>query len=331
MSGKKDTTTEDSVEPAQQPKEVESGEGRPRRSWGPVLILLIIAGAIAFWFLAPGQLKNRVLSILPDVQKSAKITAPTATKAVVPPIKRPTPIQQVKTQPEPEPEPPAHPSVSSEEVKVLLSTIEALQQDLESLRSEQRAVHELQQQMQQMHLRTRLGWIIEPASRLPQIHLTWKEVSLLPFLSDDERSRASEMRALAAQRIQDIRAWQQQIQIWAEKLIVHSYDDIIPGSDNPWLNWVAKQFHLRQAPSAKESELIRMRNHLLKISRMMNLEQWPARGEWQHLRAELQLKLAAMQQQPDQAIDLGLPDDFTIIAQDITRLRQTARDWLEEL
>jgi len=315
---------------AAEPEETPEPGERPRRSLGPVIILLVIAAAAAFWFLAPDQIRERLTSALPDIRQPAEQKPPETAPPPAGPVKEklPPPVQPVEEELPPEP---ALPAASSEEVEALLNSIEALQQDIESLRDEQRSVHELQRQMQQMHLRTRLGWIIEPASRLPQIHLTWKEISLLPFLSEDERKRANEMRALAAQRLQDIHAWQQQIRTWAEKLVVSSYDDIIPGSDNPWLDWVAKQFHLRRAPSAEEKDLIRMRNQLLKIGRMMNLEQWPARGEWQHLRAELQLKLAAMQQQPDQAVELGLPDDFSAIAQDIERLRQTARDWLETL
>jgi len=325
-----EAAAEETTEPAKEA--TKPAEARPRRSLGPVIVLLVIAVAVAFWFLAPEQIKERLRSALPDIRQATQQLPETAKTAPPParPAKEelPPPLQPVEEKLSPEP---ARPAASSEEVEALLNSIEALQQDIESLRDEQRSVHELQRQMQQMHLRTRLGWIIEPASRLPQIHLTWKEISLLPFLSEDERNRANEMRALAAQRLQDIHTWQQQIRTWAEKLVVSSYDDIIPGSDNPWLDWVAKQFHLRRAPSAEEKDLIRMRNRLLKIGRMMNLEQWPARGEWQLLRAELQLKLAAIQGQPDQAVELGLPDDFSAIAQDIERLRENARDWLEAL
>lgn len=334
MSEEKKEATEAAAEETTEPAQEATGsaEAQPRRSLGPVIILLVIAIAVASWFMAPEQIKERLRSALPNLQQPARQPSETAKIAPPPtrPIKEelPPPVQPVEEKPSPEP---ARPTASSEEVAALLNSIETLQQDIESLRDEQRSVHELQRQMQQMHLRTRLGWIIEPASRLPQIHLTWKEISLLPFLSEDERKRANDMRALAAQRLQDIHTWQQRIRTWAEKLVVSSYDDIIPGSDNLWLDWVAKQFHLRRAPSAEEKDLIRMRNQLLKIGRMMNLEQWPPRGEWQYLRAELQLKLAAIQGQPDQAVDLGLPDDFSAIAQDIERLRQNARDWLETL
>ncbi|MFQ5345378.1 MAG: hypothetical protein ACE5E3_02905 [Mariprofundus sp.] len=221
------------------------------------------------------------------------------------------------------------PAVSSEDVRELLSSIRALQSQLQQMQQSQRALQNGLQEQQQMNLQIRLRWIADPASRLPQLQLIWEEISLLPGLSDREREKAASMHALARDRVQQIKQWQSTLNKWADVLSTSRQNmNILPESEHPWLAWVLQQFQLRQAPSFEARQRENLRDRLLDVSRQLTLESWPEKGAWQSLQAELLLQIKAMQHDSDAAgVETGLPEDFDAIRTDIHTLRQTALQW----
>ncbi len=181
-----------------------------------------------------------------------------------------------------------------------------------------------------MNLHVRLRWIADPAARLPQMQLAWEEIALLPGLSDEQRSVAVRMHQLARTDVAKLHQWRLAIRKWADTLIVPAHEDILPQPEHPWLAWIVGQFHLRQAPSLEARKLSALREQLFDAARLLILESWPAQGEWQALRARLLLEVRSHQADAASPVELGLPDDFTVIQNDILTLRKTARDWLEQ-
>ncbi len=222
------------------------------------------------------------------------------------------------------------PAISSEDVQSLLSSIEGLRRQLQQMSVAQRALQNGLKAQQEMNLQVRLRWIIDPASRLPQLQLAWEEISLLPGLSNSQRSEAVRMHKLARARVQQLKQWQDALNKWADALVTPVQRNILPQPEYPWLAWIVSQFQLRQAPSVESRHLSNLRARLLDAARHLTLESWPLKGEWQSLRAELLLQIKAMQHGAKintQAIEIGLPESFDAIQADIATLRHTALQW----
>jgi len=227
-------------------------------------------------------------------------------------------------------EPQQPPAISSEDVQSLLSSIEGLRRQLQQMSVAQRALQNGLKAQQQMNLQVRLRWIVDPASRLPQLQLAWEEISLLPGLSNSQRSEAVRMHKLARARVQQLKQWQDALNKWADALVTPVQRNILPQPEYPWLAWIVSQFQLRQAPSVESRHLSNLRARLLDAARHLTLESWPLKGEWQSLQAELLLQIKAMQHGANtntQAIEIGLPESFDAIQADIATLRHTALQW----
>jgi len=224
--------------------------------------------------------------------------------------------------------------VSSQEVQTLLSSIQVLRDELQQMSDAQQSLRNGLQEQQQMNLQVRLRWITDPASRLPQLQLAWEEISLLPGLSEAQRSEAVRMHALARSRVQQLKQWQDALSKWADALVTPVHRNILPQPEYPWLAWIVSQFQLRQAPSVEARHLGDLRARLLDVARHLTLESWPAKGAWQSLQAELLLQIKAMRldggHHNGEAIETGLPESFDAIQADINSLRQTALQWQQE-
>jgi len=237
-------------------------------------------------------------------------------------------------------------AISSEEGKALIAAIttlqgniQGLQSELQTLRQQQQDVAHSQSMLESMQLHSRLSWIMKHNSHLPQIKLAWQEISLLPSLTEEQRSLAESMLKLAEQRQNDVHQWQQDIDHLIINFKPNEYDNIIPtaiatDASNPWLQWLVQQFSLKRSQSSQEMALLTLKNTLLHIKQGMNLEQWPTGTEWTTLRAQLQLRLVAQfnknKTDDKQAATLQLPENFDAIQADVKQLRQAAQSWLEE-
>ncbi len=220
--------------------------------------------------------------------------------------------------------------IPSEEVQSLLSAIAGLRTQLQQMGATQQALQRGLKEQQQMNLQVRLRWIVDPASRLPQLQLAWEEISLLPGLSSSQRSEAVRMHKLARSRVQQLKQWQDALNRWADALVTPVQRNILPEPDYPWLAWIVRQFKLRPAPSVEARRLNDLRARLLDAARHLTLESWPKKGEWQSLQAELLLQIRAMHHgegKNSQAIEIGLPESFDAIQADIATLRHTALQW----
>jgi len=237
-------------------------------------------------------------------------------------------------------------AISSEEGEALMAAIttlqgniQGLQSELQILRQQQQDVAHSQSMLESMQLHSRLSWIMKHNSHLPQIKLAWQEISLLPSLTEEQRSLAESMLKLAEQRQNDVHQWQQDIDHLIINFKPNEYDNIIPtaiatDASNPWLQWLVQQFSLKRSQSSQEMALLTLKNTLLHIKQGMNLEQWPTGTEWTTLRAQLQLRLVAQfnknKTDDKQAATLQLPENFDAIQADVKQLRQAAQSWLEE-
>jgi len=306
---------------------------KSRKGIYAVLLLLLIGGAA---LISPDQFKSMFheardwmapTPIELPAQVVTPITAPVAV-APEPVIQAPEPrIIEAPAQPAP---PPVQPGISSEEVAQLLGRIDGLSSELGKMEADQRALRAALNEQQQMNLQVRLRWIMDPSARLPQMQLSWEEISLLPGLSDQQRNVALRMHELARSGSERLQQWRIAIGKWADTLVMPAHEDIIPQPEHPWLAWIVGQFHLREAPSVEARKLSRLREQLLDAAALLKLESWPEPGVWQSLRAELLLQVKASRADAASPVELGLPDDFSAIQQDILTLRETAHGWLEQ-
>jgi len=312
-----------------------SRESHGGRNFILVLLLLVVAvfgalglrGQLLPWYESltarfhnASEPQHRPLAkpaVAPVKAGTAKTVAPTPAEKSVPASRR----HPVTTQ---------RPVVSSEEIHRLLSSIEALHDDLRQMENTRRELQNALKEQQQMNLQIRLRWIADPVSRLPQLQLTWEEISLLPGLSDSERREAASMHMLARNRVQQLKQWQSALKKWIDALSIPIQQNILPEPKYPWLAWIVRQFQLRPAPSIEARRLDSLRNRLLDVSRQLTLESWPEKGAWQSLQAELLLQIKAMQHTDANnsgAVETGLPENFDGIQSDIRRLRETALQW----
>ncbi|ATX78690.1 hypothetical protein Ga0123461_0238 [Mariprofundus aestuarium] len=296
-----------------------------------LLVFVIIGGGLA----ANGQLMPLLDSIKATVESQLAIESdvtPSQPEVAldepeVKPLYKQAP-KQVK--PEPVDTVESNHVAASAEAEALLSTIDQLRSELQSMEASQKSLRSGLLEQQRMNLQVRLRWITDPASRAAQIQLAWEEISLLPGLSDAERQKAEAMHALARSNVQKLHQWQASLNKWADALSTPVHADVMPKPEHPWLAWIVGQFHLRQAPSEEARRLSSLRERLLHVSRALMLENWPTDGEWQRLHAELLLHAQEMKaDSSESAIDLELPDDFSAIQEDMKTLRDSARLWTQ--
>ncbi len=288
--------------------------------WAFILLALSGISALVFY-------SDRLTELLPS--RSHMPTPPPVLQPVSPEPKAAVIPRRPVIPPKPiaTPRPANKPGVSSQEVKQMLSAMDNLRAELNQLSQDQRSMRAALKEQQQMNLQVRLRWITDPAARLPQIQLAWEEISLLPELSDAQRSEAERMHQLARSSVERLYQWQLAIRKWADMLVVPTHKDILPQPAHPWLAWIVGQFHLRQAPSLEARKLTDLRERLLETGHLLILESWPDQGEWQGLRARLLLEIRGHQGDTASPVELGLPDDFSTIQKDIQTLRDTARNW----
>lgn len=314
-----------------------------------IAILLLIAAALAA-LAASGKLEPLLQEFARQGEQAGSHPAETAVpkqsspvKAVVakPAAKSPHIDSTAQRSPSETPRAASRPAatgaqapVSSAEVAALLGSINQLSMQLDRMSAAQQALQNGLKEQQQMNLQVRLRWITDPSSRLPQLQLAWEEISLLPGLSDAQRSEAVRMHALARSRVQQLKQWQDALHKWADALVTPVHRNILPEPEQPWLAWIVGQFQLRQAPSIEARRLADLRQRLLDAARHLTLEAWPSQAAWQQLQAELLLQTRAMREEDGSdesgAIDTGLPDSFDAIRADIDTLRRTALQWQQE-
>jgi len=221
-----------------------------------------------------------------------------------------------------------------DDVSALQTSMTTLSHDLQDLHANQSAVRAAQVSVETMQLHSRLSWVLNPASHLPQMRLAWEEIVLLPSLSTEQHQQAKAMLTLAQQRSDDIYRWQQELD-----RVLASYHVQAPSTHNfisDWLphagalapvsTWISQQFQLQAAPPTDPATQ-KIRQEIMAIKQNMSLEKWPDAQAWKALRSRLQLH---MLRDDAQHQALTLPEDFSPIQSDIEKLRQTARHWLQE-
>jgi len=302
-----------------------------------ILVVLLVVAAVLGSLGLSGKLAPLYQSLTSMLQHtSVQQHAPEKKKVVVAKAAVTHVMKKSVVTPQPAPISPAQhkPRISSEEVQALLSSINVLRDELQQMSDAQQTLQNGLKEQQQMNLQVRLRWIADPASRLPQLQLAWEEISLLPGLSDEQRSEAVRMHALARLRVQDLKQWQDALNKWADVLATPVHRNILPEPEYPWLAWIVKQFQLRQAPSVEARQLGNLRAGLLDAARHLTLESWPEKGAWQSLQAELLLQIRALHHQTGDenadAVETGLPENFDAIQAEINTLRQTALQWQQE-
>jgi hypothetical protein len=230
--------------------------------------------------------------------------------------------------------PQATPVITEEDRNLLRSVVsraDDLKRELSSLARLQQSLSQARLSMESLQLRDRLSWISNPAYHLPQIQLAWQEIALLPSLDSNQRSQAERMQSLAASDLAKMAEWQQRLLDISSLLSVEEKPrNIIPETDYPWLNWVLGKFSLSPALDDEQKHLETMRQQLLQVRQDLGMEVWPDQDRWRTLRAEVQLFLA--HRPMDQgSTEIGVPESFGEIQQDIASLRQAAKDWMGRL
>ena len=228
-----------------------------------------------------------------------------------------------------------------QQVQQQLANIAPLQQNIQDLSQELQQVQHTQQQIRAaqssvelMQLHSRLSWILHPASHLPQMRLAWEEIVLLPSLSPAQHQQASEMLALAQKRSEDMAHWQQALNhllkqyTLAPKPSHNLLADWLPNSGYlaPLSQWLIQAFNIHPIAHTTDAQRLAEQQQLQRMQQQLAEEAWPDPRAWAALRSHLQLQ--ALQQPKQQA--LTLPEDFTPMQHDLKRLRQTARQWLQE-
>lgn len=312
---------------------------RSRFSGSWLFLLVIISLGVALTFFTSKELKHKYLNLLTESLTTEKAEQVEITDTDSMPELATTPeaplteaVPEIVMEAE-QPVMETTDSASSEEISNVLDAMEALQEELRSLREQQQALEETQHSVQVMQLRTRLRWITNQANHMPQLQLAWEEVMLMPILSSSEREQAQKMLALAEKRLLELQNWQQTLHTYAESLSRTEHANIIPEFENRWLNWIAEQFSLRSSLSEEEANDAQLQEQLINTSRNIEIERWPDAKAWLQLRATLQLRVIAAEKDTESptAVDLGLPESFEPIKGDINQLRQAAKTWLEDL
>lgn len=308
--------------PGPKPEASEKRKGRPLL-W---IFIILIGAAAAAWFAEPEKTRAFITGLIPQQTTQE---APPAEQSASPadeetmPEEEPAGPDEAQAELLPE-EGPTSPS-RREETALLMEVMRSLEGEIRQMRNEQQELRQAQQNLQQAQLRSRLVWIADPANRLVQIRQAWKEITTLPTLTAQERQLAEDMFALASKRESELIRWRQQLDHQADSLQVKPAENIVPESDNRWLNWLRNQFSIKPSISAAEKENRDLSLQLQHASQQLALENFPEAGAWRLLRARLQLRLSG-----DDAT-LNLPDSFAPVRQDIQQLRQQAREWLEAL
>jgi len=322
-----------------QPRETVNGESDVRstsrwRLW--LALLLIIAALPSGWFLLPESTRQRWTDMLMNSMPLREASNPeVALTPSAPPTPKAATLVQAPTQtPAPRvttPKPsrasnnPAPlPAATSEEVKLLIATMEGLKRNMQALQNELEAQRQEFRARQQLELRTRLRWIASPETLLPQMVNFWQDIASLPLLSKTERSAVKNMQQLALNDTDKLNTWSTQLKRMAATLPVPDHQDLIPKLENPAFSWLSDEFHLWPVSSPQQRSLSELRTRLLNTAHALTVEIWPEPEAWQRLLADLREQLG------DDA-QLALPEHLDGIRKDITTMRTKAANWLEKL
>ncbi|RMH59480.1 MAG: hypothetical protein D6678_07645 [Zetaproteobacteria bacterium] len=284
-----------------------------RTRWLFALVLLLSLAAVGLWasgMLAtylPDSLQPHTQRVKSHVDDSAVRHAP-----AIPQPPRATAVHEALPQP-----------ASADAVAELMRRIETLDQTLRELMRAQQSLRDALQTQQRMNLLLRLRWITEQDSTLPQIALAWQEIALLPGLSEEQHQQALALQQTARRDAERILKWRHTLGYWAEHLATPEQPDLIPRPEQPWLAWLARQFHLRRAAPMADQERHTLAHELRRAALALQLEQWPEQASWQRLRARLMLLAQEF------GVELDLPDTFADIAQDKHKLKAAAQTWLQ--
>ena len=167
------------------------------------------------------------------------------------------------------------------------------------------------------------------------MRLAWEEIVLLPSLSPEQHQQASQMLALAQKRSEDMAHWQQTL---SRVLAYHAIQakqshnllaDWLPttGTLAPLSQWLLQQFNIHPVAQTMNAQYRAQHEQLRRMQQQLAQEQWPEPRAWATLRSQVQLQIL---QHDKQREALDLPEDFTPIQHDLTQLRDTARQWLQE-
>jgi len=295
------------------------------RWWALLFVLVVLAGLGALAYRYVMQHPDRFgLSTQSEPSPSTAPANEPAPTAAPQPVQGQTAAAQAQTQAVQTP-------LSSQDAEQLMATMNALQQQLQQLHTDNAELRRTLAEQQHSDLRSRLTLIADPDTRLKQLSLLWQDVSLSPVLSAQQRSEAVSMTAAAREALTQNQLWQQRLDTWIATLAgPESGPDLIPHFAHPWLEWLAEQFHLRPAPTNDSSGSQALREKLMQIRRGMTIETWPDTKDWQPIRAELILiHASSAKTDADKAAGIGLPNDFTAMRKAVATLHETARQWLE--
>lgn len=286
--------------------------------WAWVFLATLILAISLAWLLVPEAVRQ------PYTEKMSHwFSAPSQQTAIRPPVS--SPATKPRQTPRAEAAAPDNPqAVSSSEAALLLNAIKALQEDLRQAQQNHQASTHASHLRQVMELQTRLRWIAQPESQLPQLRIYWEDIALLPMLNDRERTQAKDMLRLARQQATQVRAWRNRLLQLANNLPVPEAEEISIKPDNKWLAWLADQFRLSTSPSHERRQREILHNQLLAAEQHLLNGQWLPAADWQFL-------LERLKQQLDDDAELDLPQDFDDVKNDIRDMRQTAQNWLGKL
>jgi len=309
-----------------------------------LILLLLIIGLPLGWFLIPEGTRQSWTGMLtghPPQQSPGKAdissapVQPLASRPAPPPSvtrKSAAPSATAVRRPaapraaEPPPlsasrKPVPHPAATTEEVKALMTAMDGLREDMETLRNTQAELRRELQARQRLELRDYLRLIAGPESQLPRMASLWRDIALLPILSADERTEAEGMWKLAGANAKKLAGWIGRLKRLAGTLPEAEHKDMIPKPHNPAFSWLTGKFHLRHAPASEQRKLSALRNRLLTTAHALAVEIWPEHKAWRHLLTDLREHFG------DDA-DLGLPEHLDGIRKDAAGMRAKAADWL---
>ncbi|OIO70024.1 MAG: hypothetical protein CO186_02425 [Zetaproteobacteria bacterium CG_4_9_14_3_um_filter_49_83] len=289
---------------------------------GLIMGMLISLGLVQYTSIRAPEYLTRLNIVQPVVQT---IVQPVV-EPVVEPVTEPVAIENVK-------EVASEPLISDQDkqsITQLIDAVHGLSSEIGSLNQMQQSLQQLRLNLETLQLREQLSWISNPTYRLPQVQLAWQEISLFPSLTEDERAESEAMQKLAKSALDRSLQWQQRLLDLSSQLKVPERRNVVPDFDNSWLGWIANQFQLAPALSGQQKELEFLRQSLLQVRQSLATEQWPDDSEWLQLRARLQLFLAQQMPAGEPSPEVGLPESFSSLIQDINTLRQSAEGWVRQ-
>ncbi len=300
------------------------------------LLLILLAALPLTWFLVPEDTRQGWLNIL-----KGRISHQETVTINVSPSPEPAPKPESGPAP-PEPEQPvasrtaesvqagslhrqtATPALSSHEARALMAAMDDLRKQTEALQHEQAGLLRQLRVRQQIELRARLRRITGQDGLFVQMAGNWRDIALLPILTEDERATAEEMQKLAAVDAEKTRRWRRQLKKLAATLAMPEHPDVLPRPDNAFFAWLTGQFHLRRMPQPEQQAQAALHDRLVGAAQALAVGVWPQKKAWRHLLADLRKHFG-------DETELGLPEQLEGIREDMVTMHKTAADWLNRL